>query len=416
MTRSCILLLAGLGLSACLDNSGPDDRPALLLEVVSAPAGPALPTDTLSQPIVVKVSDFRGRAAAGVEIAWSSDASGSFIPVSAVSDQDGLASAIWVLGEEPRAQSAFATVAGTDLRSEIPMEVEIWRVGQIASGGDRHCALDLAGAAYCWESWGNGKPVPAAAGLAFTAISAAYDHACGLTSAGRVHCWGANNRGQLGDGTTAERATAAVPLLPPDVRIAAIASGGDASCAIDVEGVGYCWGSLASSSLLGPAPAAIPGGLSWRAISVGPFGLCGIESGGQVYCWGRLVDPFGVMSTSETPALMSPLPPFQSVLAGYSAFCGISGRQLSCSALEEPLSVLSGDIVTMAGAGKPNWGRGGPLRGQPPAQRSRRQLGAACGIELETSALYGWREHDFVSGEVRGPRAVPPPGWPSSPG
>ena len=45
-------------------------------------------------------------------------------------------------------------------------------------------------------------------------LAAGVDHTCALRSGGRVMCWGSNQRGQLGDGTTAQ---ALAPLAVLDL-------------------------------------------------------------------------------------------------------------------------------------------------------------------------------------------------------
>jgi len=72
-----------------------------------------------------------------------------------------------------------------------------------------------------------------------TAVSAGFAHSCALLADGAVACWGANEHGQLGDGTTADRATPVLASLPGAAT--ALGAGYVHTCAV-VAGEVYCWG------------------------------------------------------------------------------------------------------------------------------------------------------------------------------
>lgn len=80
-----------------------------------------------------------------------------------------------------------------------------------------HCELTAAGQPYCWGAgFANefaslpGSPLPAPISGAPPLVSLATGgFACGLDANGSAYCWGRNEFGQLGDGTTITRATAA---------------------------------------------------------------------------------------------------------------------------------------------------------------------------------------------------------------
>lgn len=59
---------------------------------------------------------------------------------------------------------------------------------------------------YCGGRPCSRTPVPVSAGLRFTMLAGGYDFTCGLDDAGIAYCWGGNGSGQLGDGTTVDRA------------------------------------------------------------------------------------------------------------------------------------------------------------------------------------------------------------------
>ncbi|HEX3759962.1 MAG TPA: RCC1 domain-containing protein, partial [Kofleriaceae bacterium] len=57
-----------------------------------------------------------------------------------------------------------------------------------------------------------------------------------------VRCWGANEHGQLGDGTTDP---SNVPVVVPGLRdVASLATGHRTSCALTAAGQVLCWGEL----------------------------------------------------------------------------------------------------------------------------------------------------------------------------
>lgn len=134
-------------------------------------------------------------------------------------------------------------------------------------------------------------------------------HVCARGSDSTVWCMGENDRGQLGDGSRADRLT----LLPVTVsstgtpfHAEVISAGGDLTCAVSDQQL-YCWGAMTSTSAGSVYPVlvqSVVGPLPPIAyVDVGTHYLCAIDVSGLGWCGGEsvsgeeLVPVFGVDSS-----------------------------------------------------------------------------------------------------------------------
>ena len=213
----------------------------------------------------------------------------------------------------------------------------------VTTGGLHSCAIDEAGAAYCWGEGELGqlgigtdedhaRPRPVNGNFVFDQISAGEAHTCGLTVDGLALCWGWNWFHQLG---TADQVGYFQPATPDtDVRFVQISAGAYHNCALATDGRVFCWGynnwGQNGNGTQEPVarPEPVSGDLRATAISAGAWHTCALTESGEIYCWGR--NDVGQLGHgtgdlySPTPALVTSSVRFNAVDAGDTHTCAIS--------------------------------------------------------------------------------------------
>ena len=142
---------------------------------------------------------------------------------------------------------------GGTAAAQVPVDV-LDLTGAITglSAGYGHTCAIVDGGAKCWGrntlgELGNGGTTSSGLPVAVTGLTsgvqqlvAAYKHTCAVVAGDAMLCWGANDYGELGDGTTIGRKTP-VSVSGLDSDVTAMSGGYGHTCAVANDGV-KCWG------------------------------------------------------------------------------------------------------------------------------------------------------------------------------
>jgi alpha-tubulin suppressor-like RCC1 family protein len=222
---------------------------------------------------------------------------------------------------------------------------------QVTAGYEFACGVG-GGAVQCWgvnnasqlgdQSNQNSNMAVPVTGLPATApvvsVAAGESHACALTDKGAVYCWGADDVGQLGQGTTGETIAAAIPVPSLESGVAALAAANDFTCALLTDHTVDCWGNNAAGQLgngtvfNGTKPGPVSGLSGVGSICAG-FNFACATTAGPVYCWGyggdcQLGD--GRCQSSSTPVAVSTLNGASQVACAGEAACAIVSGRVNC--------------------------------------------------------------------------------------
>ena len=177
----------------------------------------------------------------------------------------------------------------------------------IAAGVEHTCALTELHTVLCWGSNAAGQLGTDGSGFSSTpvvisglsddvaAIAAGGEHTCALTETGEVLCWGYGGYGQLGNAAYFDSDGQPSPLPVTDLPDVAtvIAAGLNHTCAIVGAGDVYCWGFSGFGQLgtgtreyLTVTPEKVVDFSNALDIGTGGYHSCGIDDSGAVACWG----------------------------------------------------------------------------------------------------------------------------------
>ena len=221
--------------------------------------------------------------------------------------------------------------AGCGARSSLELSSSVGSIAGFPGPGGASVGLDGTGGQDGLGSTAREEPVggsPATGGisafggasqnqLAVTEISAGTSVSCALITDGTIRCWGANESGQLGNGTTT---SSSVPVTVTDITNAIYVSASNHfACASLADGPVVCWGDnaygqLGNGTTNSPVPIRVTGVSSALTISSSAFYSCALLKTELASCWGYF--EFGQGGLYGMPAI--------AVAAGGTAACGLS--------------------------------------------------------------------------------------------
>lgn len=304
------------GLAGCAgDIVPPGPAPHVRITGGNGQSGVAL--DTLALPLEITLVDDAGEPVLGRTVTWTSGPGGArLLPVAATTDAAGKARALWILGLDSGEYSASATLAGEDGAVEFTASASAvagfkaiaLMQGSTIGTAQHMCALSTDSLAWCWGAnefgqLGNGTvdasavPREAIGGRRFATIQGDLFNTCGLQASGELWCWGRNTvtsagafAGIFGNGSPSE--PSAVPVRSAqDLLLRDFDLEAGLACGVTIGGRAYCWGdgdgALGTGTGLGApgVPTEILGERQWREIAVSDDGRCAIGEDHRAYCW-----------------------------------------------------------------------------------------------------------------------------------
>jgi alpha-tubulin suppressor-like RCC1 family protein len=194
-------------------------------------------------------------------------------------------------------------------------------IASIAAGHDHALAMNTGNASWVWGGNSRGQlcignttnySSPVRIGILVTAISAGTQFTVALVRDslnGDVYACGANDSGQLGNGSTAD-SPSAVKIAMGSLNIAAVAAGTDHVLALNIDGTAWAWGNNSAGELgngtaiNSSVPVQVSGIAAVQGIDAGYRNSFAETSSNAIFAWGNNSD--GQLGDTTTTNRWSP--------------------------------------------------------------------------------------------------------------
>jgi alpha-tubulin suppressor-like RCC1 family protein len=167
-------------------------------------------------------------------------------------------------------------------------------------------------------------------------VSAGGNHSCAVDVSGDAYCWGSNFQGQLGTGSLYPTLEPTPVAVTGGHKFQSVSAGASHTCGVTTDGDAYCWGfnlygQLGTGSVYPyyqATPVAVTGGYKFQSVSAGAQYTCGVTTDGDAYCWG--FNGYGSLGIGSVgyivaiPVAVTGGHEFQSVRALWWHACGLT--------------------------------------------------------------------------------------------
>lgn len=215
---------------------------------------------------------------------------------------------LWCWGDNTMGQLGNGG-SGSSADEKAPSLVDEGPFHQVSTGGAHTCAVDTAGALWCFGANHNGRlgrgapdpsqapplePLPQKVGEGYAQVQAGGGMTCAIDTEGSLACFGMNNLGQVGVGSDGVNVDQVTPQTIGDAKWRASSGGGSHACGVQESGGLYCWGSSEYGQLgqgtsgkgtYEPAPMQV-GGDRFKVVSTGGDHTCAVRDDGALFCFG----------------------------------------------------------------------------------------------------------------------------------